>query len=90
MLHGWIILFVQILPDPNEEPELWNLICTHQIHRHSKTCRKYRNEKYRFHFGKYFTSCTSIAEPLLNDIPEKIKGRSNGEKKEDFEESKRV
>ena len=30
-------------------------------------------KKCRFHFGKYFTSRTIIAEPLPNDIPDKMK-----------------
>ena len=59
------------LPDLNEETKLWNLVSTYQIYRHSKTCRKYRNEKYRFDFGKYFKSLTIIAEP--NDIRDKLK-----------------
>ena len=60
------------LPDPNQETELWNLVSTYPIHRNSKTCRKYGNEKCRFHFGKYFTSHMIIAEPLPNDILNKL------------------
>ena len=41
------------LPDPYSEPDLHELVKTYQIHRHSKTCRKYRNEKFRLHFGKF-------------------------------------
>ena len=48
------------LSDPNEDLELWNLARIYQIHRHSKTCRKYRKEKCRFHFEKYFTSRTVL------------------------------
>ena len=33
------------LSHPNNEPTLFELVKTYQIHRHSKTCRKYRNEK---------------------------------------------
>ena len=54
------------LPDPYSEPDLYELVKTYQIHRHSKTCRKYRNEKCGFHFGKFFTSRTIIAQ-LLSD-----------------------
>ena len=36
------------LPDPNNEPALFELVKTYQIHRHSKICRKYRNEKLGF------------------------------------------
>ena len=41
----------------------------HQIHRHSKTCCKYRNEKCRFHFGKFFTNKNIIAQPLADSVP---------------------
>ena len=49
------------LLDPNEEPELWKLVSTYKIQGHSNTCRKYRNKKCRFHFGKNFTNGTIIA-----------------------------
>ena len=49
------------LPDPSSEPDLHEFVKTYQIHRHSKTCRKYRNEKCTLHFGKFFTSRTIIA-----------------------------
>ena len=56
------------LLDPNDKVKLWNLVNTHEIYRHSKTCRMYCNEKCRFHFGKYFISLMIIAELLPNDI----------------------
>ena len=56
------------LPDPSSEPDLNELLKTYQIHCHSKTCRKYRNEKSRFHFGKFFTSRTIIAQPLPDSL----------------------
>ena len=40
------------LPDPCSEPDLLELPKTFQIHQESKHCRKYRNLKCRFHFGK--------------------------------------
>ena len=49
------------LPDPSNEPDLHELVKTYQIHRYSKTCRKYRNEKCTLHFGNFFTSRTIIA-----------------------------
>ena len=61
------------LPDPNKDTKLWNLVSVYQIHRDSKTCRKYRNEKYRFYIGKYFTSHTVIVKPLPNDTPDELK-----------------
>ena len=45
----------------------------HQIHRHSKTCCKYRNEKCRFRFGKFFTNKTIIAQPLADSVPPDVK-----------------
>ena len=77
----WVDNIHADLPDPNEEPELGNLISTYQIHRYSKTCRKYKREKCRFYFRKYFTSCKIIAEPLPNDIPEKLKVKVMKKKK---------
>ena len=48
---------------------------TFQVHRHSKTCRRYRNDKCRFIFGKLFTDRTTVAEPLPEDMPEEIKNQ---------------
>ena len=61
------------LPYSINEPILFKLVKTCQIHHHSKTCRKYRNEKCRFHFGKFFTTRTIIAQPLEDSVPEDIK-----------------
>lgn len=38
-----------------------------------KARREHGIDKLRFHFGKYFTSCTITAEFVHNDIPEKLK-----------------
>ena len=51
------------LPDPSNELALFELVKTYQMHRHSKTCHKYRNEKCRFRFGKFFRNKTIIAQP---------------------------
>ena len=56
------------LPDPCSEPDLFELVKTYQIRRHSKTWRKYRNEKCRFHFRKFFTNRTIIAQPLSDSL----------------------
>ena len=61
------------LPDPNNEPAFFELVKTYQIHRHSKTWRKYRREKCRFRFGKFFTSKTIIAQPLVDFVPPDFK-----------------
>ena len=44
--------------------ELFEFVKTFQVHRHSKTCSKHRNDKCRFNFGKFFTYRTIVAEPL--------------------------
>ena len=43
------------LPDRNENPELHELVKLYQLHRHSKACKKYKNEVCRFKFRKFFT-----------------------------------
>ena len=40
------------------------------MHHHSNTCRKYRNEKCRFHFGNFFTTHTIIDQPSEDSVPE--------------------
>ena len=52
---------------------MFELAKTYQIHHHSKTCRKYRNEKCRFNFGKFFTSHAIIGQPLKDHIPQDVR-----------------
>ena len=61
------------LSDPNNEAALFEPVKTYQIHCHSKICRKYRNEKRRFRFGKFFTNKTIIAQPLADSVPPDVK-----------------
>ena len=61
------------MPDPVKEKPLLELFETFQRHRHSKTCRKYHNEKCRFHFRRFFSHRTTVAEPLPDNMPEEIK-----------------
>ena len=61
------------LPDRNENPELYNLVKLYQLHRHSRTCRKYKNESCRFKFGKFFSKETIVAKPLPENMPGEIK-----------------
>ena len=56
------------LPDPSEQPDLYNFVKTYQIHTHSRTCWKYNKNKCRFHYGRYFTDRTIIAKPLPSDL----------------------
>ena len=52
------------LKKKKEKPEFHELVKLYQLHRHSKTCRKYKNEACRFKFGKFFSKETPLAEPL--------------------------
>ena len=56
------------LPDVDKEPQLFNLVKKYQIHRHSKTCQKFKNKSCRFHYGRYFTDHTIITQPLASNV----------------------
>ena len=43
------------LPVLKFDSNLYELVKTYQIHRHSKTCWKCNNDKCCFHFGRFFT-----------------------------------
>ena len=60
------------LPDRNENQELHELVKLYQLHRHSKVCKKYKNEVCRFKFRKFFTKETLVAEPLLDSMTEEM------------------
>ena len=63
-----------VLPDPNQYQELFQLVKTYQLHRHSRTCVKNRKiKKCRFSFGRFFIEHTVIAEPLPESIPSEEK-----------------
>ena len=55
-------------PPVEEDPDLFNLVKTYQLHRHSKTCRKYKNTPCRFYFGRFFPEKT-VSEPLPQELP---------------------
>ena len=56
--------------DINENPEFFHLVTTYQAHSLSKPCRKYKNEKCRYVFGKFYIERTIISLPLPSDLPE--------------------
>ena len=56
------------LPNPQERPQLFEIVRTYQKHSHSKSCRKYKNMECRYSFGKYFTDHTIIAHPLADKL----------------------
>ena len=61
------------MPDPVSKTELFELVKTFQVHQHSKRYRKYRNDKCKFHFEKFFPSSAIVAETLSNDMSEETK-----------------
>ena len=58
------------LPDPVEQPELFELVKLYQIHSHARTSWKYKKNKCRFSSGRFFTDRTIISKPLNSDIPQ--------------------
>ena len=49
------------LPDPVYDAALYELVKNYQVRYHSKSCKKYKNGKCRFHFDRFFTDRTIIA-----------------------------
>ena len=63
------------VPSKEEDDELYELVNMYEVHRHSKSCRKYKNVQCRFNFGQLFTEETILAEPLPQDLDETIKSK---------------
>ena len=53
-----------VLPDPESEPGLFKLAKLYQIDSHSRTCWKYKKNKCRFSYGRFFLDRTIISKPL--------------------------
>ena len=56
------------VPDKEQNPELFDLVTTYQVHSHSKSCRKYKNKPCLYKFGKFFCNRTVVAVPLPDNI----------------------
>ena len=70
----WLDGIIQTdLPDADKEPELFDLVKNYQMHRHSKTCQKFKNKSCRFNYRRYFTDHTIIAEPLPYNVAADVK-----------------
>ena len=52
------------LPDHLNDPELFELGKTCQVHDHPTTCSKYSKNECRFSYGQYFAGKKIIAKPL--------------------------
>ena len=61
------------LPDRNENPKLHNLVKLYQLHILSRICRKHKNEPCRFKFEKFLSKEKIVADPLPENMPEKVK-----------------
>ena len=57
-------IVVATLPNVVADADLLDLTVTYQIHSHSESCRKYKNDMCRFHFEKLFTERIIVARPL--------------------------
>ena len=58
------------LPASNDDPVLYEILNQYQTHKHSKSCRKYKNRLSTYGFGKFFTVKIIIARPLEDGIKE--------------------
>ena len=65
------------VPDPLNDPELFEFVKTYQFHAHSKTYWKYNKNECRFSYGQLFTEKTIIAKSLYSEL-------TNDEKQEDL------
>ena len=66
----------EFLPHRNENPELHNLVKLYQLHRHSRTCGKYKNEPYSLNletFSQNKKKKKVVAQPMPEIMSEEIK-----------------
>ena len=53
--------------------QLFYLVTRYHMHSHSKSCRKYKNGRCRYHFGNFFTDHSVTDLPLHEDLPEDVR-----------------
>ena len=63
------------LPDPLNNPKLFELVKTYQVHAHSKTCCKCSKNEFRFSYGWFFTEKTIIVKPSGSELTNDEKKR---------------
>lgn len=63
------------MPDITGDPLLLDLVEKYQVHSHSKSCRKYNKNEFRFGFGHFFCTRTIVSEPLGDDLPDTEKSK---------------
>ena len=68
-----MLWFGSNLTDAGKVPEPFDLVKNYKIHRHSKTCQKFKNNSCRFHYGRYITDHTIIAETLASNVAADVK-----------------
>ena len=73
MMPLLIKLFMHFYQIEIKNSELHELVKLYQLHRYSRTCRKYKNEACRFKFRKFFAKGTLVTEPLPESMPEEMK-----------------
>lgn len=56
------------IPDESENKDLHDLVKTYQLHKHTRSCQKYRNTNCRYSYGRFFTERTIIAQPVKDDL----------------------
>ena len=68
-----------MLPHPESESGLFELLKLYQIHCHSKTCWKYKKNKCRFSYESLFSDTTIISKPLDSslDLEERLRVESS-------------
>ena len=60
-------------PEEDKEQELFDVRKNFQTYRHTNTYHKFKNKRCRFHYGRYLTDRTVIAEPLASNTAVDVK-----------------